>query len=91
MISTYLNDDYSMIYNYFRALAIKVPFKNIAEILDRCLKKAFEKRSAAESDEVGLEEWKKEVGVLVAVLYRQNGWVLSLAISNDQLLQSPFA
>lgn len=76
MISTYLNDDFSTIYNYFRALAIKVPFKSVSEILDKYLKKAFERqpeREATWGGEPVVEDWKREVGVLVAVLYRQNG------------------
>lgn len=45
--------------------------------MDKYLKKAFERWSEQEDnaggDEVKVDEWKKEVGVLVAVLYRQNG------------------
>jgi hypothetical protein len=79
VISTYLNDDFSTIYNYIRALAIKVPFKGISDILDRYLKKAFERwlerKQEAEgaAPAVGLEEFTREVGVVVAVTFRQNG------------------
>lgn len=78
MIATYLNDDFATVYNYFRALAIKVPFKGINEILDKYLKKAFERWSEVENkptkgDETEMDEWKRELVVLVAILYRQNG------------------
>jgi hypothetical protein len=60
-----------------------MPFKGIGEILDKYLKKAFEKGSeqAADTDAM-LEGWKKEVGILVAVLYRQNGSVRHILCVN---------
>lgn len=78
VISTYLNDDFATIYYYIRALAIRVPFKGIGEILEKFLKKAFDRYT---DDQIPADEaqavrgWKLELGALISVLYRQNEWV----------------
>lgn len=81
VIATYLGDDFSVVYNYFRALAIRIPFKGVADIVDKFLKKAYERWEEIEGDKAvsgddvsrALAEWRKEAVVLVSILYRQVG------------------
>jgi len=72
VISTYMSDDFQTAYYYFRALAVRSPFKNGEEITDKFLKKVFE-RSGQEQDldQVGL--WKRDFVLVVSVIYRKSG------------------
>lgn len=82
VISTYVNDDFLCVYFYFRALAVKQAFKNIEEIMDKFLKKVFEKwviksqketkdESEGEKDEVA--RFKADILVLSAIVFRRSG------------------
>ena len=83
VISTYLNDDFLCVYYYIRAMAVKSSFKNIHEILDKFLRKVFERwlgkmQRRREDDQSGEEEVEKapvekDVLLLVAILFRRNG------------------
>jgi hypothetical protein len=59
VISTYIGDDFSCIYYYFRALAIKVPFKGAQDILGRFLTKCGAKE----------EGWRRDICLAVASAY----------------------
>lgn len=82
VISTYLGDDFLCVYYYIRALAVKNAFKNIQEILEKFLRKSFEKwagkqqrRRRDEEEEEGEEgeDMKAEFVTLIAILYRRQG------------------
>ena len=86
VIATYTGDNFSCVYYYFRALAIKNAFKNIDEILNKLLRKTFERwyekvhrrRQGEDGSEDGkegdaVEDCKSDLLVLVAILYRRAG------------------
>ena len=46
VISTYVGDDFCCVYYYFRAMAVRIAFKNIGQILDKFLGKLYERWAA---------------------------------------------
>jgi hypothetical protein len=80
VISTYSQDDFLCMYYYLRALAVKTAFKNIAEILDKYVRKIHERwmgkmqrlRDGAEAEQ-GDFDTKSTLLILVAILYRRSG------------------
>jgi hypothetical protein len=81
VICTYLPDEFSAVYYYFRALAIQVAFRGAPDILERYLRKAWERwqasaearRKIGEGAERVVESWKRDYVVLIAILYRHSG------------------
>ena len=88
VISTYVGDEFSSAYYYLRAYAVRHPFRQIEDIIERFLGKIYEKwrveqRSSSSearqtSDGDPVETLKIDVVVLVAILYRRIG-ISSLA------------
>ncbi|KAK8844618.1 hypothetical protein IAR55_006465 [Kwoniella newhampshirensis] len=80
VISTYLSDNFSTTYFYFRALAIRSAFRNIDDIVYRFLGKNWEKWRSKQKEgnpDVGRDEvefWKEELVVLVGILYLKAGF-----------------
>mgnify|MGYP002718884119 CR=1 FL=1 len=94
VISTYLGDEFLCVYYYFRALSVKNAFKNIQEILDKFLRKVFERwigkmqRRRRDDGQSGREEEERpeveeDVLLLVAILYRRSGFVGSLKMCKE--------
>ena len=79
VISTYVGDDLLRVYYYFRAMAVSQAFKNIDEILERFLRKIYERWHAVEEgreeeqQEAVLEEFKRDYLVVISMLYRRTG------------------
>jgi protein SMG7 len=80
VISTYVNDDLLCVYYYFRAMAVRQAFKNIEDILEKFLRKVYERWHTAQGDddedrdgETGLEELRRDFLVIIAILYRRTG------------------
>lgn len=46
VISTYVGDEFCCVYYYFRAMAVRMAFKNIGQILDKFLGKLYERWAA---------------------------------------------
>lgn len=84
MISTYLSDDFSTIYYYFRALAVKIAFRGAKDILDKFLGKVYERWQASGQKEVGkeLDTWKRDFCVTIAASHREARYVLDMQHSS---------
>lgn len=85
VISTYVGDDLLCVYYYIRALAVRQAFKNIDEILEKFLRKVYERWHAAREEgtlrkevegddsEGLLEEFKRGYLVVISILFRRAG------------------
>lgn len=85
VISTYLGDDLLCVYYYFRAMAVRQAFKNVDEILEKFLRKVYERWHLARGEQIhgesgedtmgdGMQdEFRKEYLVIVSILYRGTG------------------
>lgn len=74
VVSTYGQDEFLCVYYYFRALAVKSSFKNINEILEKFLRKIYERWAGRTQRGEEVEEGvRAELLVLVAILYRRSG------------------
>ncbi|OXC67931.1 hypothetical protein AYX13_03614 [Cryptococcus neoformans] len=84
VISTYIHNDYATTYYYYRALAVKNAFQGADGILQRFFGRVFDKWRAKRKEgdgeegggEVGdgVEKWKEEMVVLMAILYLKAGF-----------------
>ncbi|WVO25198.1 uncharacterized protein IAS62_006588 [Cryptococcus decagattii] len=83
VISTYIHNDFSTTYYYYRALAVKNAFQGADGILQRFFGRIFDKWRAkrkegdgGEGGEMGdgVEKWKEEMVVLMAILYLKAGF-----------------
>lgn len=74
VVSTYAQDEFLCVYYYFRALAVKSSFKNINEILDKFLRKTYERWAGGIQQGEKVDEGiRSDLLVLVAILYRSHG------------------
>nr|XP_031859899.1 uncharacterized protein CI109_004748 [Kwoniella shandongensis]KAA5526971.1 hypothetical protein CI109_004748 [Kwoniella shandongensis] len=91
VISTYLSDNFSTTYFYFRALAIRNAFRNIDDIVYRFLGKNWEKWRSKQKEghvEEGRDEvelWQEKLVVLVGILYLKAGFTFLPSIQPSVL------
>ncbi|WVO13520.1 hypothetical protein L204_101141 [Cryptococcus depauperatus] len=87
VISTYIPNDFSTTYYYFRALAVRNAFKGADVILAKFFGKAFdrwraekrEKASFSQANDArevedGIDRWKEDVVVMVGIVYLKAGF-----------------
>ena len=75
VIATYVSDDFLATYHYFRALAIKIPFKSAEEILSKFLQKRIQRWRSEGSSMDGpddVEKCKRHIVILAGLLFDGN-------------------